>query len=190
MSTTNVPSFVEEERAEPTADELTVLGNLIQQWRANEEAIAAVNDNLAALLAIKTSLEVQQLPAAMASAGDAKRIILGDGTEIKLGDFLYASIKKANEPAAFAWLETNGLADIIKDELKIMLGRGDVAASRAQGLLAACEALGIDAFSRKRGVHASTLQATLKEQLAKGVDVPKDLFGVYQETRAVIKEAK
>jgi hypothetical protein len=42
-------------------------------------------------------------------------------------------------------------------------------------------------YSDKEGVHAQTLKAFIKEQMAKGVDVPLELFGAYPYSKAVIK---
>lgn len=179
-----------EASALPTAEELASLDALTEQWRINEAAIATYEAALKDCSNVKIKLETDLIPSLMASAGNIDRFKLADGTDISIKDELYASVSAAKQQEAFAWLEANGHADVIKDELKIALGRGDTAKARAEALIAAAEAAGISEYSRKRAVHPGTLQALLKEQLAEGVDVPKETFGVYQQRRAVIKLPK
>mgnify|MGYP001595535252 CR=1 FL=1 len=171
----------------PTQDELTSLDGLIAQWDGFQSALAVAQEATKRLNAEITKLETDLIPALMASAGGIEKFKLEDGREVALRDELYASITEANRPGAFAWLEEHGHGDVIKDELKIMLGRGDTAKARAESLIAKAEAEGITDYSRKRVVAPNTLQALLKEQLAEGVEVPKETFGVFQQRRAIIK---
>ena len=41
--------------------------------------------------------------------------------------------------------------------------------------------------SQSKSVHAGTLSAFVKEQLAEGVELPEDLLGVYVGRKAIIK---
>lgn len=174
----------------PTAEELASLDALIAAWQ-DWQAVLAIAQERAKVAATKiANLETDLIPSLMASAGGIEKFTLHNGTAITLKDELFASVTQANQQAAFAWLEEHGHADVIKDELKISLGKGEVAAKRAEALIVACEQNGIDDYARKRAVHPGTLQALLKEQLAEGVDVPKETFGVFQQRRAVIKLAK
>ena len=174
----------------PTADELASLNDLIEQWDNNEKFLANTETALAIGKVLKAKLETDLIPSLMASAGGIEKFALADGRSVTLKDELFASVTEANRDAAFAWLEGHGHGDVIKDELKFMLGKGPLAAAIAEELIADAEGLGIDTHSRKRAVHSATLQALLKEQLAEGVEVPKETFGVFQQRRAIIKLAK
>lgn len=174
----------------PTTEELAGLDALITLWDANEQQIANLTLLLKECNASKTKIETDLIPSLMASAGGIEKFALADGRSVTLKDELYASVSEANRAAAFAWLEAHGHGDVIKDELKFALGKGPMAAAIAEELIADAEGLGIDTYSRKRGVHPSTLQALLKEQLAEGVEIPKETFGVFQQRRAIIKTAK
>jgi hypothetical protein len=174
----------------PTKEELSSLARLVDEWDLNEQDIAMFTEHLKERNAHKLKLEVDLIPSLMASAGGIARFDLEDGRRIELKDELYASITQANQQAAFGWLEAHGHGDVIKDELKIALGRGDVARRRADTLMETAELLGVTDYSRKRTVHPGTLAALIREQLGEGVEVPKETFGVHQQRRAVIKIAK
>ena len=174
----------------PTTEEMANLAALIDVWQRNKLAIEQHEASLKELNGAVAKLETDLIPSLMASAGGIEKFTLADGTAITLKDELFASVTAANQQAAFAWLEEHGHGDVIKDELKLNLGRGELAQQRAVALIVAAEQNGVDDYIRKRAVHPGTLQALLKEQLAEGVEVPKEIFGVYQQRRAVIKLAR
>lgn len=179
-----------EEDLLPTKEELSSLAVLVAEWDENEEAIAKNTAEMKELAARKLKLEVDLIPGLMAQAGGIARFDLDDGRKVELKDELYASITQANQSAAFGWLESHGHGDVIKDELKIALGKGEDATKRARVLINTIEAMGLNDYTRKRGVHPGTLAALVREQLAEGVEVPKETFGVHQQRRAIIKMAK
>jgi hypothetical protein len=174
----------------PTKEELSSLAVLVAEWDENEEAIARNTAEMKELAARKLKLETDLIPSLMASAGGIDKFTLDDGTSIAIKDELYAGITQARQSEAFAWLEEHGHGDVIKDELKVALGKGELASVRADAILRTLEAIGIDDYSRKRAVHPGTLAALIREQLGEGVEVPKETFGVHQQRRAVIKVAK
>jgi len=174
----------------PTKEELKSLAALVAKWDSNEAAINHNTELLKTLTARKLKLETDLIPSLMAQAGGIARFDLDDGRKVELKDELYANITQANQSAAFGWLESHGHGDVIKDELRVGLGKGEKAAERARALISALEAMGIDDYSRKRAVHPGTLAALIREQLGEGVEVPKETFGVHQQRRAVIKVAK
>lgn len=180
----------------PTKEEMASLAALIAEWEVNEQDIAMFTEHLKSRTAHKLKLETDLIPSLMASAGGIDKFTLEDGTFIEIKDELSAYIGDGsrggpdNRAAAFAWLEEHGHGDVIKDEMRIRLGRGDVAKERAEAIIQLVASLGTDDYSRKRAVHTGTLQALLKEQLGEGVEVPKETFGVHQQRRAVIKLAK
>lgn len=174
----------------PTKEELAELSELIALWDANEAHLASLAEAVKSAEATKTKIETELIPALMTEAGNIEEFALADGRKVTVREELYASISKANEEAAFAWLEAQGHGAVIKDALTVALGRGPTAAERAQALVAFIEGLGVDEWTRKRGVHPQTLQALLREQLAEGVEVPKATFGVFQQRRAEIKRPR
>lgn len=119
-----------------------------------------------------------QLPDAMDEIG-LVTFALSDGTVFLITDIIAASIRKDKEEAAFDWLRENNHGDLIKRELKITFGKGeDNIAGDVAALIT--ERTG-NPVSDKASVHASTLKAWVKEQMAAGnLDMAaQDLLGVY-----------
>ena len=174
----------------PTKEEMASLAVLVAEWQLNEAAIAHAESALKGFNLNKAKLETDLIPSLMASAGGIDKFTLDNGTAITIKDELYASITQAKQQEAFAWLEAHGHGDVIKNEMKLSLGRGEVAQLRAAAMIVAAEQNGIDDYSQKRNVHPGTLAALIREQLGEGVEVPKETFGVHQQRRAVIKVAK
>lgn len=90
--------------------------------------------------------------------------------------FYAASIPKDKELQAFAWLQNNGHADIVKTTITVALGMKErVTAIKVENYL---DKNGID-YSSKLAVHASTLKAFVKNEIKAGHVIPRDLLGVY-----------
>ena len=94
------------------------------------------------------------------------------------------SVPAEKKRDAYAWLRESGFGDLIKNTVAIDFGRGED--DNAEALKEYCQEHGMT-YSDKEGVHAQTLKAFIKEQMAKGVDVPLELFGAYPYSKAVIK---
>ncbi|WP_448506571.1 gp33 family protein [Immundisolibacter sp.] len=125
------------------------------------------------------------LPNAMAQAG-VQSITLPTGEKITIKEDVYASIPKDERyNEALDWLRSRGFGDLIKNEVKVVFGRGEEDSAKA--LVAELNVNGWRNYSVSEGVHASTLKAFMREQLAKGVDIPMELFGATPVTKAIIK---
>lgn len=108
---------------------------------------------------------------------------LADGRKLTVKEKFGINITKANEEAAFQWLEENGHGDIIKSLLSIQFNKEE--GETAKALLASLEAQGLS-VGFKRSVHPSTLKAWGKEQQDTGAVLPEH-FSVYQGKEATIK---
>jgi len=125
------------------------------------------------------------LPEAMDEVGMAQ-LRLADGFEVDIQEGVDASINKANAGEAHAWLEEHGFGDLIKREVKANLGRENQDLARA--LKTFLEQEGVP-YDEKEAVHPQTLKRFVREQLEKGVDIPEDLFGVFNYRKAQITPA-
>jgi hypothetical protein len=128
-------------------------------------------------------IQEEDLPAAMAEAG-MKSFTLENGAKITVKDEVAVSIPKDRKYEAYKWLRDNGYGDVIKHNVVVEFGKEDDAA--ALRLMEYCQKQGKHAEDQQ-SVHAQTLKALVKEQLAKGVEIPFDLFGAYPYSKAVIK---
>lgn len=142
------------------------------------EADAAVQKAEVALaerVAYAKTIREETLPNAMLELG-LQRLVLNTGETLKLSQDVYASIPKAGQAEAFAWLVTHKFDGIIKTEVAVSFGKGDYkAALKIQAMLlkkrlpATCE----------QSIHHSTLKAFLRERMAEGSNIPLELFGAW-----------
>jgi hypothetical protein len=127
----------------------------------------------------------QDLPEAMDKIGMAE-FKLTDGTKIAVSKFYNASIGDEHKPKAFAWLDDNGHGSIIKTEVAVNFGKGDLELARAfQEWARGWNGASIDP-ELDQSVHWQTLRAFVKEQVESGAGLPFDLFGVYIGRKAKI----
>jgi len=166
-----------------TNDELQSISVLAANQRKWEIAIADLNDELKTATEELKKIQEFLLPEAMAAVGMSE-FKLTDGSKITIKEDIFASIRVERIENAMGWLVEQGLGDIIKDEVKVNLGRGDF--EKAQGLITAIRELGFEP-QEKKNVHPMTLKATIREQMGRGVQFPEEFFSVMPFKKSVIK---
>lgn len=118
-------------------------------------------------------LREETIPSAMQELG-LEEIKLDTGQKLSVKQDVYASIPSAQKDAAFHWLEENGFGGLIKVEVAADFRKGE--ADAALELFKELQQRGLQ-VGFDQSVHAQTLKAFLREQLAAGTNVPLDLFG-------------
>jgi len=101
--------------------------------------------------------------------------------------FYSARIPDDGQTAAFAWLEAEGHADLIKSNYSLDFGMGSF--QQAQILEDVLNEKGFE-FSKKLGVHTGSLTAFVKRQIESGNTVPLDLLGAHVGEVVKMKERK
>jgi hypothetical protein len=170
----------------PTNADLAAISDLAEQQLALEAEVTALNEQLKLKTEQLRRISEQTLPDAMTAVGLAE-FKLVDGSKITVKDDVAASIRVEHTAAAVAWLDGQGFGDVVKDEIKINLGRGE--SGLAEEFAALARSLSVD-FAEKLSVHSQTLKALVKEQMAAGVEFPPDYFNVYAYRKASIKAPK
>jgi hypothetical protein len=137
----------------------------------------------------KSELKVvqeKQLPDAMDDAGI---LYYGtdDGLEIEVEDKIMGGLKVENRPAGHSWLEEQGYGRIIKSKVVADFTREEL--ETAYKLVEELRSKGL-VVNLERNVHPQTLLAFIKEQLAEGRDIPLEIFSVYQQRSAKVKQKK
>ena len=161
------------------------LSDLVRKLRAVEDNISDTEQHLKALKAEKQKLSVENIPALMDEMGVERLDV--DGVTVTRKMMVHASIPKDRKDEALGWLRSEGLDDIIKNDVTCSFGKGeDNIAGDVLGML---QERGYDA-SAKTYVHPMTLKAFVKEQIQMGRNVPADIFGVYvaNKTKITTKE--
>lgn len=118
-------------------------------------------------------LREETIPSAMQELG-LEELKLDTGQKLSVKQDVYASIPSAQKDAAFQWLEDNGFGGLIKVEVAADFRKGE--ADQAAELFKELQQRGLQ-VGLGQSVHAQTLKAFLREQLAAGTNVPLDLFG-------------
>jgi len=107
------------------------------------------------------------------------------GHEVKMATAIRGSIPKANETAAFQWLEDDGNGNLIKRQVTIEFGKDQEAWAAKFQRDCAKRKKPLN-MKIKRAVHAGTLQAFVRRKLDEGVDIPMDTFGVFRQRFAKV----
>lgn len=152
---------------------LDQMATLVRALVDADEEVNQAENNLKAAKEKARILREETIPSAMQELG-LESLKLDTGQTVKVQQDVYASIPKAGKQAAFMWLEEHGFGGLIKLTVDVNYGKGEQEA--AQALYAQLAGAGLDA-SLTQDVHAQTLKAFLREQIATGSDIPLDLFG-------------
>ena len=118
-------------------------------------------------------LREETIPSAMQELG-LEELKLDTGQKLSVKQDVYASIPSDKKDEAFQWLDENGFGGLIKVEVKTDYPKGE--AQAAYALFEELQTRGIQA-RYGQNVHAQTLKAFLREQIAAGTGVPLELFG-------------
>jgi len=126
------------------------------------------------------------IPTMMSEMG-LSQLKLMDGSMIDVKPFYNATITQANKEAAFNWLRTNGLADIIKNEVVVSFGRGEDNKAAEYADLAKSQGL---QPAQKLKVEPMTLKALVRERIEAGKEMPTDIFSIYVGNKTTVKRKK
>ena len=176
--------ILEDAKAAPEVSDQAIgkISELAQKQIGLEEELVevqeAVKNKTSELKAVQ-----EQLAETMDEAGMAS-FKTKDGRSVEIKDFVSASIKVADKPEAFAWLEQNGHADLIKHEVKLTFKKGEN--DKAEKALQVLRDQGFIPDD-KESVHSGTLSSFCREQIELGNPIPLDLLGVYQGRKSIIK---
>ena len=170
-----VPAQLVMERVVPPQDDtLTQIRNLsrklielIEQERDEELTLERTKQQI-------KEIAERSLPDLLNSVG-LTEVRTAEGQIVGIKKDYYASIKKENQKSAFDWLRAHNMGGVIKEEIVVPKDQRDA-------LIAANISHEISG-----SVHASTLKALAKEQSEAGTPLPRELFGVYEANKVVVK---
>lgn len=128
-------------------------------------------------------------------------VILKNGRKMKLKEFFSANLpskstiescKDAEKQAelefrkekGLKWLDDNGMGDVIKNNITAILPRGNQSiAKQVSSYLVEMQV----PYVREESVHAMTLNATIKDAMKNGMNVPFETFNIITGTIVEIK---
>lgn len=179
----------------PDDDKLRTIGTLAAKQARLEQEVKDAEARLEVLKGELAQVAEHDLPEAIALTG-LTEFKLEDGSKVEVGDDYYANIPSADTDkpellkrrlAAFNWLRDNNHADLIKNEIKVSLTKGQD--ELAQRTMRGLDNAGIP-YNNTEQVHHSTLKAFVREQVENGTaGFPQDTFGVCIKRVAKLKPA-
>lgn len=174
----------EEDQAESItqANDAKSLSDQVLKLRNLEDKIALAENNLKKLQEEADILSGDVIPTMMQEM-NISTLKLADGSAVEVKPIYGASISAERKEEAFNWLRTNGLGDLIKNEITVSFGRNEDNKAIAYANLAAENGY---QPSQKLKVEPMTLKALVRERIEAGKDMPSDLFNVFAGNRTKI----
>jgi hypothetical protein len=182
------------------------LGPIVVQARKQiklEQKIANLEAELKVAKAELRKLSEETIPDLAESMGITHDISLGNGYTLQISPVLRASlpanstIEKADRDEqplllkrlkdGLTWLRKNKGGDLIKDTIKLDLGKGHMPVVKEFMALAKQHRV---RFERAETIHPGSLSKFIRECLQVGKDVPMETFGVFRGREAIINAPK
>lgn len=159
-----------------------VLSDQVVKLKALEDKILKAEDDLKKLKEEADILSGEVIPTMMTEM-NISTLKLADGTAVEVKPIYGASISPERKEEAFNWLRTNGLGDLIKNEITVSFGRNEDNKAIAYANLAAENGY---QPSQRLKVEPMTLKVLVRERIEAGKDMPSDLFNVFAGNRTKI----
>jgi len=120
----------------------------------------------------------------MLSEMGLSQLKLADGSSVDVKPFYSATISAQNKDKAYSWLRTNGLGDIIKNDISVSFGRNED--NKAAKYAELAKSNGYQP-TQKLKVEPMTLKALVRERIEAGKEMPTELFNIFVGNKTTIK---
>ena len=158
------------------------LSDQVEKLKDLEDSIVAKEEELKQLKQQADAISGEVIPTMMQEL-NISTLKLADGSAVEVKPVYGASISAEKKEEAFEWLRSNGLGDLIKNEVTVSFGRNEDNKAIAYATLA--QGQGFQP-SQKLKVEPMTLKALVRERLESGQEMPSDLFNVFAGNRTKI----
>jgi len=163
------------ENIKSLADQVKKLRNLEDQVKADEELLKDKKKEL-------ERLSGEVIPTLLSEMGISS-LKLADGSAVDVKPYYAANISLKNREEAYNWLRSNGLGDIIKNNITVSFGMDEDNKAAEYANLAKGQGY---QPTQKLKVEPMTLKALVRERIEKGVEMPMDIFNVFVGNRTKI----
>ena len=160
------------ENIKSLASQVKSLKELEDELKADEESLKNKKKEIE-----RISGEV--IPTMLSEMG-LSSLKLADGSAVDVKPYYAANISVANREAAYGWLRSNGLGDIIKNDITVSFGRNEDNKAAEYANLAKGQGY---QPTQKLKVEPMTLKALVRERIENGKDMPMDIFNVFVGNR-------
>ena len=182
-----MPDFeADQQDAMKKTDNIQSLADQVERLETLQKEVNFVEEQLKLKKKNLEHLSGEVIPTMMSEMG-LSHLKLMDGSSVDVKPYYSANISIANKESAFNWLRSNGLGDIIKNEISVSFGRNED--NKAADYAALAEERGFQP-TQKLKVEPMTLKALVRERIEAGKEMPTEIFNVFIGNKTTIKRNK
>jgi len=163
-------------------ENLTSLANQVKTLRTLEDQVKADEELLKDKKRELERISGEVIPTLLSEMGISS-LKLADGSAVDVKPYYAANISAINRDAAYGWLRSNGLGDIIKNDITVSFGRNEDNKAAQYANLAKGQGF---QPTQKLKVEPMTLKALVRERIEAGKTMPMDIFNVFVGNRTKI----
>jgi len=162
---------------------IKTLSDQVLKLRAMEDQLKIMEEALKTRKKEIDRISGEVIPTMLSEMG-LSQLKLADGSSVDVKPFYSATISAQNKDKAYSWLRTNGLGDIIKNDISVSFGRNedDKAAKYAE----LAKSNGYQP-TQKLKVEPMTLKALVRERIEAGKEMPTEIFNIFVGNKTTIK---
>ena len=162
------------------------LADQVERLELCDDRIADIENDLKMMKKQRDHISGEVIPTMMQEM-NLSTLKLSDGSSVEVKPIYGASISPAKKEEAFNWLRSNGLGDLIKNEITVSFGRNEDNKAAEYAVLA--QGQGYQPVQKLK-VEPMTLKALVRERLEAGQEMPTELFNVFAGNRTKITRSK
>ena len=163
-------------------ENIDTLAKQIKHLRTLEDEVKSDEEDLKNKQKEVERISGEVIPTMLSEMG-LSSLKLADGSAVEVKPYYAANISAINRDAAYGWLRSNGLGDIIKNDIIVSFGRNEDNKAAEYANLARGQGF---QPTQKLKVEPMTLKALVRERIEAGKDMPMDIFNVFVGNRTKI----
>ena len=181
----NLTEQMEQDQTEviKSTTNIKTLSDQVLKLRAMEDQLKIMEEALKTRKKEIDRISGEGIPTMLSEMG-LSQLKLADGSSVDVKPFYSATISAQNKDRAYNWLRTNGLGDIIKNEISVSFGRNED--NKAAGYAELAKSHGFQP-TQKLKVEPMTLKALVRERIEAGKEMPTEIFNIFVGNKTTIK---
>ena len=181
----NLTEQMEQDQTEviKSTTNIKTLSDQVLKLRAMEDQLKIMEDALKTKKKEIDRVSGEVIPTMLSEMG-LSQLKLADGSSVDVKPFYSATISAQNKDRAYNWLRTNGLGDIIKNDISVSFGRNEDDKAAKYADLAKSNGY---QPTQKLKVEPMTLKALVRERIEAGKEMPTEIFNIFVGNKTTIK---
>jgi len=181
----NLTEQMEQDQTEviKSTTNIKTLSDQVLKLRAMEDQLKIMEEALKTRKKEIDRISGEIIPTMLSEMG-LSQLKLMDGSSVDVKPFYSATISAQNKDRAYNWLRTNGLGDIIKNEISVSFGRNED--NKAASYAELAKSHGFQP-TQKLKVEPMTLKALVRERIEAGKEMPTEIFNIFVGNKTTIK---